>query len=425
MIEPSLPADENERLADLRAVDLLDTPPEDRFDRIVNLAAAVFEVPIAYVALIDARRQWFKAKCGLTIDETGRTVSFCGHAILQDEPLVVPDASRDQRFHDNPLVVGEPYVRFYAGCPLSGPEGHKIGTFCIADRVARALDRDQREQFRQFGTLAEHELNMVGLIEAQRQLLHTKNKLVELQRQQADELEEAAAYILSLLPEKLNGSIRTDWRFISSSELGGDMFGYHWLDDTHLALYVLDACGHGVSASLLSSSIFNALRRETLPATDFRDPPAVLAALNDAFLMEDHGRKFATVWYGVYEPVTRSLSFANAGHPPGLLFEHGTGEAIRLATPGFPIGARPESTFVGGSRTLAPNARLYLYSDGVFEIETGDGGLLMVDGLEEFISRCAAESGSSVPACVLNRARTLQGAAEFEDDFLLLEVGFA
>ena len=425
MIEPSFPPDEDERLADLRAVDLLDTPPEDRFDRIVNLAAAVFEVPIAYVALMDAQRQWFKAKCGLATDETGRNVSFCGHAILQDEPLVIPDASTDRRFHDNPLVVGEPYVRFYAGCPLSGPGGHKIGTFCIADRVARALDSDQREQFRQFGALAEHELNMVGLIETQRQLLHTKNQLVELQRQQADELEEAAAYIQSLLPEKLSGPIRTDWQFVSSSQLGGDLFGFHWLDDAHLALYVLDACGHGVSASLLSISIFHALRRQTLPATDFHDPPAVLTALNRAFSMQERGRKFATVWYGVYEPAARRVRYASAGHPPGLLFEPGAGAAQRLGTPGFPVGAHPDAQFGGGTHTLAPDARLYLYSDGAYEIETGDGGLLMVDGLIDLITQGLAETDTPVTDCILRQARTLRGSPDFEDDFLLLEVGFA
>ncbi|MHC4776372.1 MAG: PP2C family protein-serine/threonine phosphatase, partial [Planctomycetota bacterium] len=425
MIEPPFPADEAERLSDLRALNILDSPPEDRFDRLVRLAAAVFGVPIAYVALIDADRQWFKAKCGLTTDETGRNVSFCGHAILQDEPLVIPDASVDRRFRDNPLVVGEPYLRFYAGCPLSGPGGHKVGTFCIGDHAARTFDEDQRAQLRQFAVLAEHELNMVELIETQRQLLDTKNKLVATQQRLAEELAEAAAYVRSLLPAKLTGSIRTDWQYVSSSHLGGDLFGYHWLDDTHLAFYELDACGHGVTASLLSISVFNALRRQTLPDTEFHDPTSVLEALNRAFPMQAHGRKFTTVWYGVYESATRSLRYASAGHPPGLLYEPGADAPIRLGRPNFPIGAQPDGGFEGGAHTLAPASRLYVFSDGVYEIETGAGKLLMLEGLSDLLSRSEAETGASRTKRVLEQARALHGASDFDDDFLLLEASFA
>ena len=164
MIEPPFPADEAERLADLRALNILDSPPEDRFDRLVKLAAAVFEVPIAFVALIDADRQWFKAKCGLSVDQTGREISFCGHAILQDEPLVIPDATLDERFRDNPLVVGDPNLRFYAGCPLRGPSGYKVGTFCLADSQPRSLDEAELKRFRQLAEIAEHELQMADLI---------------------------------------------------------------------------------------------------------------------------------------------------------------------------------------------------------------------------------------------------------------------
>ena len=145
-------------------------------------------MPIAYIALIDAERQWFKAKCGLTTDETGRDISFCGHAILQDQALVVPDATLDDRFKDNPLVTGEPYVRFYAGHPLTGPHGHNVGTFCIADRTPRTLDDGELEQFRRFAAIAEHELNMMDLIEAQHELIDTKNKLVQMQQRLTDEL---------------------------------------------------------------------------------------------------------------------------------------------------------------------------------------------------------------------------------------------
>src|SRR5690242_20734277 len=110
MIAASIPSHETERLADLRALRILDTPPEERFDRIVRLAARVFDVPIAYIALVDADRQWFKAKCGLHTESTSRAISFCGHTIVHDGPLIIPDAHRDERFRDNPLVVNPPHV---------------------------------------------------------------------------------------------------------------------------------------------------------------------------------------------------------------------------------------------------------------------------------------------------------------------------
>jgi GAF domain-containing protein len=131
MIEPKTPDDEEARLAALHALDLLDTAAEREFDDIVELARALFAVPTALVSLVDAHRQWFKARAGLDASETPRDVSFCGHAIHRDEALVVVDATEDPRFHDNPLVVGEPAIRFYAGMPLRLPGGQRIGTLCV------------------------------------------------------------------------------------------------------------------------------------------------------------------------------------------------------------------------------------------------------------------------------------------------------
>jgi phosphoserine phosphatase RsbU/P len=145
MIAAPLPVDEAERLAELQALEILDTPSESRFDRIVELAARVFHTPIAYIAMVDSNRQWFKSRCGLEASENSRGISFCSHTILQDGPLIVTDALLDPRFHDSPLVVGEPYVRFYAGHPLAGPGGRKVGTLCLADRVPRTFDDSDLE----------------------------------------------------------------------------------------------------------------------------------------------------------------------------------------------------------------------------------------------------------------------------------------
>jgi GAF domain-containing protein len=134
------PANEAERLAALHALLILDTPPEQRFDRIAAFAAAEFDVPIVLLTLLDAERQWFKARVGLALCETGRDISFCGHAILQPDILVVPDALEDPRFADNPLVTGAPHIRFYAGAPLQVADGMRLGTLCLIDRRPRTLD---------------------------------------------------------------------------------------------------------------------------------------------------------------------------------------------------------------------------------------------------------------------------------------------
>ncbi len=163
MLAPAMPADEADRLRSLRALDLLDTPPEERFDRLTRLSRRMFGVPIALVSLVDANRQWFKSCDGLTVRETPRDVSFCGHAINGDDILLIPDARLDVRFHDNPLVTGAPHIRFYAGCPLSAPDGSKVGTLCLIDSKARVLDTEDLGLFRDLGRMAEQEIAAVQL----------------------------------------------------------------------------------------------------------------------------------------------------------------------------------------------------------------------------------------------------------------------
>lgn len=133
-----VPIDENERLDALASLSIFNTPPEEAYDSFVELAAHVFRVPIALVSLVGKDTQHFKAKVGMEACGTDRNVSFCTYAIVQDTVLVVPDAARDRRFSANPLVTGAPFIRFYAGAPLIDRSGHRVGTLCIIDRVARS-----------------------------------------------------------------------------------------------------------------------------------------------------------------------------------------------------------------------------------------------------------------------------------------------
>ena len=163
MLKPATPVNEATRIDTLRSLNILDTSPEERFDRLTRLAKRLFGVPIALISLVDADRQWFKSCQGLSASETPRDVSFCGHAILSDEILMVPDALLDERFHDNPLVVGDPKIRFYAGCPLAVPNGSKLGTLCLIDQEPRELDEDDRKLLRDLARMAEQEIAAVQL----------------------------------------------------------------------------------------------------------------------------------------------------------------------------------------------------------------------------------------------------------------------
>lgn len=148
MQTPALPKDEAARVAILRDMVILDTDPEEKFDALTAYACSQFDVPIALVSLVDVNRQWFKSRCGFDASQTGRDISFCGHAILGDELFVINDALADERFADNPLVTGAPHIRFYAGCPLKMANGSNIGTFCLIGRRPRHLDDWEAQHLR-------------------------------------------------------------------------------------------------------------------------------------------------------------------------------------------------------------------------------------------------------------------------------------
>jgi diguanylate cyclase (GGDEF)-like protein len=163
MQAPAKPKDEEQRLETLRALNILDTVPEERYDRLTRLAKRLFDVPIALVSIIDEDRQWFKSSMGVDAKETSREISFCGHAILGDEILEVPDATKDERFNDNPLVVENPNIRFYAGCPLAVANGSKIGTLCLIDDHPRQLLEEDKTLLRDLASMVEAEIAAIQM----------------------------------------------------------------------------------------------------------------------------------------------------------------------------------------------------------------------------------------------------------------------
>ncbi len=417
MIAAPIPQDDVQRLAELHALEILDTPREERFDRIVRLLKLVLRVPIAYMSLIDSDRQWFKSVCGLKTVGTTRDISFCGHAILSDETMVVPDALEDDRFRDNPLVTGDPYIRFYAGRPLRGPGGHKVGTLCVADRSPRTPRGDELEVLAELAAIVERELGLVETVALQQKLIESRNRL-------SHEMAQASQYVLSLLPEPIDGLVAARRRFEPSSELGGDFFGYDWIDDDHFVVYLLDVSGHGVGAALLSISVGNALRGRSLPGADFLDPSSVLARLNESFPMDRHDEKYFTIWYGVYNSSRRTLTYAGGGHPAAVLLTRSAHDRVRpidLGVGGPPVGAFAEAGFERATVPVEPSSKLYVFSDGAYEIPRRGGSMMTRRELVDFLTSPSTPTGpDEVWRFILGQS----DVAGPIDDFSFIEIDF-
>ena len=247
--------------------------------------------------------------------------------------------------------------------------------------------------------------------------------LLASQQALASELAQAAEYVVSLLPHTVSeGPITTAWRFFPSAQLGGGCFGYHWIDEDAFAMYLLDVCGHGVGSALLSVSAFNAIRSQTLPQTDFRIPEQVLSALNTAFLMEEHNNLYFTIWYGVFNRRTRQLRYASGGHPPAFLLS-AAGTLTPLITSNFFIGGLPDSTYEGASIDVPDLAKLYIFSDGVYEVDRPNGAMWTLEELGQYLIQSRMDTEGDIDA-LYQLMQEFHGREILEDDFSMLRVTF-
>lgn len=252
-----------------------------------------------------------------------------------------------------------------------------------------------------------------------------RNEAFEALRKSQEELREDVAqaerYVTSLLPERIQSEfVSTDWKFYPSAKLGGDSFGYHWIDPDHFACYLLDVCGHGVKAALLSVSAMNVLRAQSLRNCDFRDAGQVLSGLNNAFLMDKHNQMYFTIWYGVYNPKTRVLNYSGAGHLPALLLSP-DGACRQLESDGPMNGIMEDMPLSGTNLTVPPNSKLYLYSDGVCELHQPDSTMWP---FADFLTLMATPLalGESALERLHSTGRRIQNGAPFQDDFSALEI---
>ncbi|MEG4224551.1 SpoIIE family protein phosphatase [Microcoleus sp. N9_B2] len=257
--------------------------------------------------------------------------------------------------------------------------------------------------------------------------LHQLSRDLKIAKQDLEaELAEAAEYVQSLLPDPMKEPFSIEAKFIPSRQLGGDCFDYNWLDADYLAIYLLDVAGHGLRAALPSVAVLNLLRSRTLPNIDYYKPSDVLRALNTTFQMSYQNDKYFTIWYGVYNRISRQLVYASAGHPPAVLISQSpasTAKIQRLKTPGMPVGMFPDAPYVDNCCDVEDLSTLYIFSDGVYEIHQPDGNIW---GLDPFIDLLAAYNSASADQLelVLNYIQKLNAKAVFDDDWSLLKVNF-
>ena len=301
----------------------------------------------------------------------------------------------------------------------------------------RLSDGDTRLMEVNSAPIRDEKGNITGAVEVARDVTDQKKAEVLLNKtlleQSEDlkrlnnELSDAAGYVKTVLPKAImSGSILTDWRFIPSASLGGDSFGYHWIDDDHFAVYLLDVSGHGWGAALLSVSVINVLRSHALPKTDFRDPQQVLSSLNKAFPGEQHNDMFFTIWYGVYNKSTEKLVYSSGGHPPALLFSGSVSKQIKmdqLRTPNFIMGGKQVVDYQSKIQQITRPSRLYVFSDGVYDITKKNSSIWGLNEFMEFSVKSFTLEQSNLDG-LLNHAQAIAQKEEFDDDFTILEIAF-
>lgn len=332
--------------------------------------------------------------------------------ILQD--LVMPDIDgltlvkffrANQKFKDIPLIV------------LSSKEeaATKAESFSIGanDYLVKLPDRIEL-----VARIRYHSKGYINLLQRN----DAYNALLKSQQALAAELAQAAEYVISLLPKKISsGSITTDWRYYPSAQLGGDSFGYHWVDENNFAMYLLDVCDHGVGPALLSVTALNVLRTQTLSNTDFKSPKEVLSRMNDTFQMSKHNNLYFTLWYGVYNIKEQEFKFASAGHPPAIIYNKA--ESMELISNNFIIGALQNFNYKEDSIKISPPFRFYLFSDGVYEIHLSDGNMWNLEGLREYLLKSDNDGEKEIDN-LFAFTKQMRNSEILDDDFSMLRINF-
>ena len=220
------------------------------------------------------------------------------------------------------------------------------------------------------------------------------------------------------------GPVTVDWRYIPASTLGGDTLGYHWVDENHLAFYLLDVTGHGLDSALLAVTITNVIRSGALAGADLRHPDQVLTALNQAFQGVQHGHKYFTIWYGVYAKASRTLSYASGGHPAAIVVAPGEMHPITLPATGPVMGIAPGMLFPAVTLLIPPGGRLFIFSDGVFEIRRDKRAVWDMKACTSHLAVLSSRGGKRHGRAHWRTLALFADATTFDDDFPLIDACF-
>ncbi|MDX2377108.1 SpoIIE family protein phosphatase [Microbacterium sp. LRZ72] len=342
--------DEETRQRALDALQILDTPPDERVDRVTRLAQELFGVPMVSVTLLDRDRQWRKSQIGLGGQEASREGAFCDATIRQDDTLVVEDASIDTFFADNPFVTGDPHLRFYAGHPLQAPGGEHVGTFCILDTAPRSLTERQREMLRDLALWVQAELARDA------------------------ELDHASLIQRSLLPRHTPEAegFTLAGAAIASGHVMGDFYDWY-LHDGALRITLADVMGKGAGPAIVASGVRASLR--TAP-----DRPLLAAIAEvDQLLENDIGdtNAFVTALHADLDLTTGELTYVDAGHSLAYILRRDGGWE-KLASTGLPLGMGFGEVHTQAHTTLRPGDTFVCCSDGLLDVLDADRPLEQV-----------------------------------------------
>jgi hypothetical protein len=381
------PADEEGRLAALDELHVLGTPAEDRFDRVTRLSSRLFGVPMAAVTLVAKDRWLTKSRVGLTVSETARSQSFCDTAIRLPEMLVVEDTQADERFRTNPLVEGDPHIRFYAGQPLEVAGGHRVGTLCILDQKPRTLSDADKALLRDMALWVQKEL-MID-----------------------EELERAADVQRGLLPRSAPAVPGYDvgGACLPSRAVGGDLFDWYTTVDG-LTVTVADVMGKGMPAAIVMATLRAVLRAATRSGDLMGAVEAASSTIDADF---DGAGVFATLFHARLDPARCQISYVDAGHGLARVVR-ADGAVEHPSRRGLPVGALPGFTWEEDSVCLEAGDALVVFSDGLLDLHPN------VAAVDAEIA--AALGSSATAAATVERLLGPASGGDREDDVTVVVV---
>ncbi len=362
--------------------------------------------------MLASEPEWEYRYCSNPAEAIDIAIEFRPTVILQD--LVMPEIDGLQLvkfLRSNPFTRDTPLV------VLSSKEEPviKARAFALGANDYMVKLPDQLELIARIRYHSRGYINLLERNEAYRALGAKQQEL-------AAEIHRAARYVQSLLPAPLQTEqFKIDWRFVPSTQLAGDMFGYHWVDQQHFALYLLDVSGHGVGSALLAVSAANVISSGGLPGVDPRNPGQVVTKLNEMFQMDRQDGKYFTIWYGVYHVPSQNLHYCNAGHPPAIL--RNKSSSLMLEVDGPAVGMVPDLPYDTHTTRIEHNSALLIYSDGIFEIEQADGCMWPFDSFIDHINS-ELRSGGDVITRHLSYCQANCSQEALADDFSMMLVQF-